>query len=119
MVAATKGPGWRWFTELDRARARAEADGEGLFIFVHDATDEESARMMQLLQSSEAADLLARSVNCSLADSDDTREQLRAYAVETAPTFIAVRPDGTFRKGSGAITLEELRDFTRFLGTQP
>ncbi|HRX83399.1 MAG TPA: hypothetical protein P5572_00105 [Phycisphaerae bacterium] len=108
-------PGWRWFTNLDRAQAQAERNETGLFIFVHDPTDATSAQMMQLLQSGEAADYLDKAVKCSLTDDPEIRSMLSVYGVDAVPAFIAVRDDGNFRKASGAITLDDLRDLAQFL----
>jgi hypothetical protein len=86
-----------------------------MFIFVHNPADETSAGMMRLLQSVEAADYLAPFENCSLQDSPATRERLSAYGVESVPTFIAVKPDGSFRKHAGPITLDGLQELAESL----
>lgn len=114
-ASASARPGWRWFTDYDRAKARAADDGRPLFVFVHDPTDADSARMMQLLQSAEAADLLSGTVPCSLTDGDDTRAQLAIFSITTSPTFIAMRTEGNYRKATGPITLDDLRDMVAFL----
>jgi len=112
---STAKPGWRWSTDFERSRARARANSTGLFVFVHDAADEASARMMQLLQTDEAADLFARTINCSLTVDDSTRDLLAVYQTSGAPACIAIRPNGEFTKQEGLVTIAELRGLARFL----
>jgi hypothetical protein len=108
-------PAWRWFSDYERARARARTSGAGLFVFVHNPTDEASARVMRLLQSDEAADLLSHTVNCSLTDRPVTRELLAVHSIERAPTCLAIRPDGDSRKREGVITMDDLRELADYL----
>jgi len=113
--ASAAKPGWRWSTDFLRARERAGRAGVGLFVFLHNPADADSARMMQLLQSDAAAAVLDTTVNCSLNDAPAIRDLLKPYGVTRAPTFLAIRPDNSYRRHEGTATLDQLRGLRDFL----
>ncbi|MFH0983838.1 MAG: hypothetical protein V2A79_20175 [Planctomycetota bacterium] len=102
-------PAIPWQYSYERARSTGEQEGRKLFVFYHSVFVDASNRSAQLLDTPEAAALLAEAICCRL-DWVVVKNRATAaqFGLQEPPGCVVLRPDGTYHARSGSLSLGDL-----------